>query len=65
MGVLLDNYDLWARHDAERERALSKFPRCEYCGETITEDYFYVIERRTVCVSCLNSEHRRYLDDFM
>lgn len=63
MGILADNYDLWARMDAEREKALGKLPKCGYCGDPITEDYFFVIGRTNVCEPCLNKEHRRYLDD--
>jgi len=64
MGILADNYEMWARHDWERERALKKFPTCGYCGNPITEDYFYVIKRTNVCESCLNREHRRHVDDY-
>jgi hypothetical protein len=65
MGVLADNYDLWAGRDAQRERHLAKFPRCGYCGEAITDDYFFVIKRTNVCESCLNKEHRRYTEDYL
>ena len=65
MGILADNYGLWSRWDAQKERELSRFPRCGYCGEAITEDYFYVINRTNVCESCLNKEHRRYTDDYV
>ena len=65
MGILADNYDLWAHRDAQNEKSLSKLPKCGYCGEAITEDYFYVIKRTFVCESCLNKEHRFYTDDYM
>lgn len=65
MGILADNYDLWARWDAEREGAVARLPKCGYCGEAIEEDYFYIIERTFVCESCLKKEHRQYVDDYI
>ena len=65
MGILADNYDAWAQWDAQREKSLSRLPKCGYCGEAITEDYFYIIGRTFVCESCLNKEHRQYLDDYI
>ncbi len=64
MGILADNYELWSRWDADRTQALHKLPRCGYCGEAITEDYFYIIKGTNVCESCLNNEHRRYTEDY-
>ena len=64
MGELADNYDLWARHESEREQLLAKLPKCDYCGEAITEDYFYIIGETFICIPCLNREHRQYTDDY-
>ena len=64
MGILADHYDVWARWDAERQRTMEKFPKCGYCGEAITDDYFYIIRRTFVCESCLNREHRQATDDY-
>ena len=64
MGIPADHYALWARYDAEREGELAKLPKCGYCGDPITEDYFYIIKRTFVCQSCLNREHRQSTDDY-
>ena len=64
MGVISDNYDMWARRDAEREDALAKLPKCGYCGDPITEDYFFIINRTFVCESCLMREHRQFTVDY-
>ena len=65
MGILADHYEAWARWDAERERTLAKLPKCGYCGNPITEDYFYLVGRTFVCESCLKKEHRQYTDDYV
>ena len=65
MGILADNYDLWARWDAQREQAAARLPKCGYCGEVIDEDYFYIIGRTFVCESCLKKEHRQLVDDYI
>ena len=64
MGVISDNYDMWARRDAEREDALAKLPKCGYCGDPITEDYFFIINRTFVCEACLMREHRQFTVDY-
>ena len=64
MDGLADYYDMWAHRDAERESALAKLPKCGYCGNPITEDYFFIINRTFVCESCLMKEHRLFTVDF-
>ena len=58
MAELLDNYDLWERHDRERERELKKFPKCDCCGEPITDDYYYDIDGDKICKDCLDKWYR-------
>lgn len=54
-----------ARYDAEQERLLEKLPKCEYCREPITDDHFYDIDGTFVCEECLNSEFRKFTEDFI
>jgi len=56
---ILDNYDLFAAHDAEQERQLQQLPVCEHCGERIQDEYAYYIEDTWICEECLKDNFRR------
>lgn len=56
------DFALW---DAEQQKRLNRLPECANCGETITEDYFYEIEGVQVCPDCMDSDYRRYMDDYI
>ena len=47
-----DNYDLFERHEAKRERWLRKRPVCCECGERIEDDHAYRMEGGLLCPSC-------------
>lgn len=65
MPELLDNYDLWARHDAEREAQREKLPICADCGERIYDDHFYLINDEPICPDCLEAGYRKNTEDYM
>lgn len=60
-----DYNDLHDEYEAEQERNLDKFPKCDCCGEPITDDYFYDIDGTYYCEDCLISEYRKNTDDYM
>lgn len=62
---MMDNLEMWERHDAEQERQLQRLPKCRLCGEPIQEEYFYMIESDCVCESCLAEHFERRTDDYM
>lgn len=62
---MLDNYDLWAKHDAEQEAALERLPRCCECDEPIQDDYCYEVNGECVCEGCMTQNHRKWTEDFM
>lgn len=62
---MLDNYDLWAKHDAEMEAALDRLPRCCCCGESIQDDFLYEINGECLCEGCLRDYYRKPVEDFM
>ena len=39
-----DYNDLHDEYEAEQERKLNKLPKCDCCGQPITDDYFYNID---------------------
>lgn len=50
------------RHDAEQERRLTDLPECDYCGEKITDDYYYNINGDVICEGCLKKHFRQAND---
>lgn len=49
------------RYEQEQEKKLKRFPRCDYCGETIYETY-YDINGETFCKECLDENFEREVD---
>lgn len=52
-------------YDRECQRRLSRYPKCDCCGEYITEETFYYIEKQKVCEECLDLHYRRDTDDYI
>lgn len=53
MSYIPDNYDMWSRHDAEKEAELDKLPECSECGEKIQDEYAYYINDEWICERCM------------
>lgn len=47
------------RYFAEQERRFEELPECDYCGERITDDYYWYINGEILCEECLNSNFRK------
>ena len=43
----------YERYVSAQEKELEKYPICDYCGERITDDYFYEIDEQVYCKECL------------
>ena len=52
-------------HEAEEHRRLSRLPKCDICGEPITDENLYEINGELVCEVCLNEHYRRSVSDFI
>lgn len=59
-----DVYDLWASHDADREKRLERLPVCADCGEPIQDDHYYLVNDEAICPDCLEIGYRKETDDF-
>lgn len=59
-----DNYDAWARHDAEQEAALELLPVCCECGERIQAETCFEINDEIVCEECME-HYRKFTTDLM
>ena len=62
---MLDNYDLWQRHDAEQQRRLSELPECCYCSQPIQDEYAYLIDGEWVCEECMDDQFRKCVDNYI
>ena len=51
--------------DEEQSRKEAKLPVCDYCGEAIQDDYYFDLDGCIICESCLNSYHRRNIEDYI
>lgn len=60
-----DYNELYDRYEAERQRELDKLPKCEYCGEPITDEHLYDINGDVICEACLNDNFRKPVDDYI
>ena len=65
MCYIPDNYDRWAEHDARQEAELRKLPTCDYCGETVMDEYYFDINDEILCVDCLCEHYRKSVDDYI
>lgn len=60
-----DNYDLWERHEEEREAEAVLLPECSVCGEKIQDEFCYEINDELICELCMNGEFRKLTTDFI
>lgn len=57
----LADYD---RYSTRQEKQFAKLPVCCECGEPIQDDYCYEINDELLCEDCLNTYHRKAVDDY-
>ena len=60
-----DNYSLWERREREQERWLAKLPVCCECENPIQDEAFYEINGEYVCSDCLETNHKKWTDDYI
>lgn len=53
------------RHDAEQEAKIEKLPKCDYCNETIQDDFCYEINGDIICEDCLVNNFRKSVEDYI
>ena len=56
---MIDNYDIWRRHDEEQERRLARLPECCHCGEHIQQEDAVCIDGSWYCDDCLETYFRQ------
>ena len=60
-----DYIDLHYQHEAEQERILDRLPSCDYCGEKITDEYYFDINGDVICEECLHDNFRKAVDCYV
>jgi len=65
MSYIPDNYDLWARHDAEQEAQLERLPECSECGHKIQDEYAYYINGEWIHEKCMKENYRKEVSDYV
>lgn len=60
-----DNYDLFARHDAEQEAQSEKLPECSECGEKIQTEHCYEVNGEYICPDCMERNHKVFTEDII
>ena len=58
MSYVPDAYDMWEKHEHEREKTLLRFPVCDACGERIQDDHCYKIGHEVLCEECMKENFR-------
>ena len=65
MSYIPDNNDYARMEDERIARLEEKLPKCDDCGEPITDDYLYEIDGEILCEECFNDRYRNATEDFM
>lgn len=52
MSYIPDNFDKWARNDAEQERRVKMLPKCCECGEHIQQETAVNYGGKWCCKDC-------------
>lgn len=52
------------RYAAEQERQAANLPRCDFCNEPMTED-FYEINGENICEVCLDRFFKKDIGDYV
>lgn len=60
-----DNYDLFARHDAEQEAKLQTLPRCSECENPIQDETCNQINGEIICHDCMERNHTVFTEDLI
>jgi formylmethanofuran dehydrogenase subunit E len=55
---MIDNYDLWERHDAEQNRWLKRLPKCSICGDPIQQDMAFHHNGTWICDGCISENQK-------
>lgn len=62
---MIDNYSYFEKHDSEQADWEEKLPVCDYCGESIMDEYFYLIDNERICTECLEEMFKKQTSDYM
>jgi formylmethanofuran dehydrogenase subunit E len=50
------------RYDQEQAQRLAKLPECDYCGQPIQDEHYYLINGDNVCPECLDCNFKKAVE---
>lgn len=53
------------RYDAEQQREVERCPKCDYCDEHITDEFYYDLDGDIVCEDCLDRHFKKAVEDYV
>ena len=59
-----DYADLYEDYEAEQERSLRKYPKCDCCDKRILTERFYNFEGTYICEECIE-DYLVWTDDYV
>ena len=60
-----DYTEQFNRYEAERESAISHYPKCDYCDEPILDDYLFDFDGDLCCHACLEEHFMKCTEDYI
>ena len=61
----MDNYDLFLRHEAQKEVDREKLPVCIECRQPIQDDRCYMFSEVFICDDCMEINHRVKTEEYI
>lgn len=55
----------FAAYDRRCQRRLARYPVCDCCQESITEERFYLIDGKNICENCLDHLFGQDTEDYI
>ena len=53
------------RYEAEQQRRLERYPKCDYCDSHITDEFYYDLDGDIVCEDCLDRHFKKAVEDYV
>lgn len=60
-----DPIDDFLRRDMEIADEEEKYPACDVCGRTITDETYFEISGETLCEECMRDAYLRFTRDYI
>lgn len=62
---MMDNYDLFIKHDRDQQRWLDSLPKCDHCNEPIQDEDLFDVEGTLYHMECAEQEFKKKTEDYI